>query len=265
MAKKLTKKVEVTEDMIDREEYAGDLLKPFEYKGEVHTDFVIEEIGGEAEEAISKKEIKVNGGKVIRTLLACCVIRIGTLERDNLKKDEWIKIIQELDTGNQDYIMLRLRELSKGTEIELKEHKCANSDCKAKIDTVIDTDELEIIPYNGIDIIEFELPRGFVDKEGNYHKTGKMRRPVGLDREVLDPLARTNIGKANTMMLYRCIVEVEGMKITESDVRNLKNRDRQELFDMLRDNMFGVDFNVEITCPVCGETFTGNLSASNFI
>lgn len=227
--------------------------------------FELEEIGGAEEEAISKAEIKQNGAKVIRTLLAMCCTRIGNISRDDVKKDKWVDIIQSLDVGDQDIMLLRLREISKGKEIEV-EHKCPNPECNQKLNTVIETDELEIIPYNGEEFIEFDLPRGFVDKEGKVHKTGKMRRPTGFDREILDPIARKNIGRANTLMLTRCIVSVDGMKnITDQDVRNLKSRDREYLYKLLTENQFGVKLTAEITCPYCAEDFEGNLNMVNFL
>lgn len=233
--------------------------------GIYHKTFELEEIGGAEEEAISKAEIKQNGAKIIRTLLAMCCTRIGDISRDDVKKDKWISIIQSLDVGDQDIMLLRLREISKGNEIEV-EHKCPNPECGKKLTTIIETSELEIVPYDGEEVIDFELPRGFKDREGNYHTKGKIRRPIGLDREILDPISRNNIGRANTLMLTRCILEVEGMKnITDADVRNLKTRDREYLYKLLVDKQYGVKLTADLICPYCAEEFTGNLNMVNFI
>ena len=130
----------------------------------------------------------------------------------------------------------------------------------------METSEFEIQQYNGVDKIEFELPRGFVDKEGNTHTKGIIRRPNGLDREILDPIARKNIGRANTLMLTRCIESVEGMKnILDKDVRDLKTRDREYLYNVLKDNQFGIKTVTEVECTECGEEFEGTLNLVNFI
>ena len=117
-------------------------------------------------------------------------------------------------------MLLRLREISLGDEIETQ-YECADKNCKAKITTIISVDELEIIPYNGQDLIDFELPKGLKDKDGNLITKGTLRLPNGLDREVLDGVIRKNQGLANTMMLTRCIVELEGAKVHDDFVRNL--------------------------------------------
>lgn len=241
------------------------LLKGYTDKdGVIHREFELEEIGGAEEEAVSKAEIKNNGAKVIRVLLCRCCTRIGTIERKNVPASKWTEIIQSLDVADQDYMLLKLREISKGTEIEVS-HTCSNPECKEKLNTTIETSELEIIPYNGVDIIDFELPVGFIDKEGQRHKFGKLRRPNGLDREILDPIIKKNVGRATTLMLTRCILEVEGMKITDESVRNLKLRDREYLQELLKDNNFGINLTTEIICPVCGEESKGTLNIVNFI
>ena len=62
----------------------------------------------------------------------------------------------------QDYIMLKIREVTIGKEIEVT-HKCGN--CKRELVTALDIDELEITPFKGDWEIDFELPRGYVDKK----------------------------------------------------------------------------------------------------
>ena len=46
--------------------------------------------------------------------------------------------------------------------------------------------------------IEFELPRGYTDKEGKLHNTGVLRYATGLDREALDKVVSQNPRSANT-------------------------------------------------------------------
>lgn len=233
-------------------------------EGTLHSDFELREMNGSDEEAISKAEIKSNGAKIARTLLERCCIRIGSLYKDEIKPQAWREIIQELSVGDQDIMLLRLREISLGEEIETQ-YECPDRNCKAKIDTIITVDELEIIPYGGQDLIEFELPKGIKDKDGNLIKTGKLRLPNGLDREVLDGVIRKNQGLANTMMLTRCIVELDGAKVHDDFVRNLSMKDRNYLNEVIKENSYGVNTTVEVTCPNCGETFKASLNAVNFI
>lgn len=232
--------------------------------GTLHKDFELREMNGSDEEAISKAEIKSNGAKMGRTLLERCCTRIGTIYKSDVKSQEWREMIQSLSVGDQDIMLLKLREISLGDEIETN-YECVDSNCKSKITNIITIDELEITPYNGQELIDFELPKGLKDKDGNLIRNGKLRLPNGLDREVLDGVIRKNQGLANTMMLTRCIVELEGAKVHDDFVRNLSMKDRNYLSEIIKENTFGVNTTVEVTCPNCGETFKASLNAVNFI
>lgn len=242
-----------------------EMLKGYrDENGVVHKEFELREITGADEEAIAKKEIKSNGAKVLRTLLARCCTRIGTLEKSAMKESKWVDIIQSLSVADQDYMVLRLRAISVGEVIESK-HVCPNEDCKEEIITSADIDEFEITPFDGIEEIEFELPKGFVDKDGKVLRKGKLRHPNGLDREILDGIARKNIGHANTLMLTRCIVDLEGIKVYDDLVRNLSIKDRNYLLNLIQEHKFGVNLEIDIECPSCYDTFKASLNAVNFI
>lgn len=242
-----------------------DLIQGYkDEEGTLHTEVEVREMNGTDEEAISKKDINSNGGKVVRTLLERCVLRIGTIYRDEVKSAKWREIIQELSVGDQDYILLKIRQASLGDEIETQ-YECPDPNCKEKIITTITVDELPIVPFNGQHTIEFELPRGHVTKDGNVLRKGKLRHPNGLDREALDTVMRKNSGLANTLMLSRCIVELEGIKVHDDIVRNLSMKDRNYLLSLIHENRFGVDLAVEVECPTCAETFKASLNATNFI
>lgn len=232
--------------------------------GVVHKEFEVREMNGSDEEAIAKKEIKSNGAKILRTLIARCCTRIGTYVKEDMKESKWIDIIQSLSVGDQDYIILKIREASLGEEIEGK-YECPDPDCKTPIEMTVNTNELEIVPFDGLFEIPFELPKGFVDKDGKVLKKGKLRHPNGLDREVLDNIAKQNVGRANTLMLSRCITELEGIKVYDDLVRSLSLKDRQYLMKLFEEHKFGVKLEVEIECPICYNTFKASLNAVNFI
>ena len=76
-------------------------------EGTLHTEVEIREMNGTDEEAISKNDIKSNGGKVARTLLERCILRIGTIYKDEVKSNKWREIVQSLSVGDQDYVLLK--------------------------------------------------------------------------------------------------------------------------------------------------------------
>lgn len=233
-------------------------------EGNLHKDFELREIDGSDEEAISKGEIRSNGAKVVRTLLERCCTRIGTIHKEDVKSNEWREIIQSLYIGDQDIMLLKLRQISLGDTIDTQ-YKCPVETCKTDINVEVDIDELELMPFSGSREIEFELPKGGTLKDGTVIKNGKMRLPIGLDREVLDGVMRKNIGQANTMMITRLITELEGTKVHNDFVRNLSIKDRNYLLELIKENNFGINLTVEVDCPNCYESFNASLNAVNFL
>ena len=273
----LKKKAIDTEEEVEREEYpvsrisvnedgvSDEFEMPAGYldsDGILHKTFTIREMTGRDEEAISKSDLRQNGAKLITVLLERCVMSIGTLVKKEVGEIKWKEIIKSLYVGDQDYIVLKIRELSMGGEIEVT-HICPN--CKASMKTILDVSELEVEPFKGERLIQFELPKGYRDKKGNVHTTGTMKLPTGYDREVLTPIAKKNVAQASTLMLTRLCKFDDGISVTEDVMRDLTIRDREYLQKLLQENLFGVNLEVDVTCVDCGEEFKGNLNSINFI
>lgn len=231
-------------------------------EGNHHTTFTLREMTGRDEEAISKSDVKQNGAKLIATLLERCVLSIGTLTRKSVGGEEWKEIIKGLLVGDQDYMLIKLRELSMGGEIEVT-HTCPY--CKESLKTLLDVSELDIIPFSGQRVVSFSLPKGFRDKKGVLHKDGTLRLPTGQDREILTPIARKNVAQASTLMLTRLCKFEDGLYVTEDVMRDLTVRDREYLQKVLQENLFGINLEIDVTCTNCGEDFKGNLNTTNFI
>lgn len=231
--------------------------------GVIHTEFEYREMNGTDEEAIAKPKVKSSGSMITRVLLERCIIRIGTIEKSSVKPSEWTEIIQSLAIGDQDFAMLKIREISLGEEFEVT-HKCPT--CKTKINSVFTLDELPLVPYNGLEEVEFELPRGYKDKDGKIHKTGVMRHATGLDREVLDKMVSQNPSMANTLLLARCIKSLGTAPITDDLLRNLSMKDRNYLFALIRDISFGYDVSdFEIECPNCERELNISFNQTDFL
>ena len=231
--------------------------------GVMHTEFEYREMNGTDEEAIAKPKVKSSGSMVTRVILERCITRIGSIEKESVKPSEWTNIIQSLAIGDQDFAMLKIREISLGDEFEVS-HKCPS--CKTKINSVFTLDELPLIPYSGVEEIEFELPRGYKDKEGTVHKFGVLRHATGLDREALDKVVTQNPSMANTLLLARCIKSLGTAPITDDLLRNLSMRDRNYLFSLIRDTSFGYDVSdFEIECPSCERELSISFNQTDFL
>ena len=231
--------------------------------GVVHTEFEYREMTGADEEAISRNTVKNSGSKIVNTILDRCIVRIGTIVKSEVKASKWSEIIKTLLVNDQDYAFIQIRKESVGSALAVK-HTCPN--CKRELTTEADVDELEVVPFGGDRILEFELRKGYKDKDGEVHKLGKVRFPNAFDREIIEPVARNNIATANTLLLSRIVTELGTLKsVNDSVIRNLTSGDRDLIIKTLSDNAFGYNFEVEVDCPDCGNNFKGQLSAINFM
>ena len=228
--------------------------------GICHKTFTYREMNGKDEEAINKGDVKSNGGKLANILLERCVTEIGTITKKEVGAQKWAEIIRNMLGGDIDYMLVKVREISKGEELTFQ-HICPH--CKAKLDTTINIDELNVTPFNGVWEIPFELPRGYKDKNG-LHRTGHIRRLNGLDREIIVPLFKKNVATGSTMLITRLIKFDDGAVVTNEGVANMTVRDRDYLESLISENNFGVDMNVEVTCTNCGADLSDTLGQSNF-
>lgn len=226
-----------------------------------HTTFTYREMNGKDEEAISKADVRSNGGRLVNVLVERCVTEIGSLTKKELGSKKWGELIRNMYGGDLDYMAFKIRELSKGKEVEFQ-HKCSN--CKTSLVTIINTDEFGILDFNGLETIEFTLPRGYKDKKGQIHKEGTLRLINGFDREIVTPLFKKNSATATTMLITRLIKFNDGAIVTSDLVGNMSVRDREYLEKLMKDNTFGVDMNFEASCTNCGEELSGNAVQSNF-
>lgn len=103
---------------------------------------------------------------------------------------------------------------------------------------------------------EFVLPRGYVDRDGNVHKKGKMRLATAGDElsAARDPRVLTNPAYLSVVVLSKVITEIEGVEaVTASMLENLFTADMAFLQDMYtKVNDIG-ELTIPATCPHCGK------------
>lgn len=255
----LNDEIEVSEDGLvhDVPLLAGYIDKD----GTVHSTFTYREMNGKDEEAISKADVRSNGAKMVNILVERCVVQIGTLTKKECGA-RWGTIIREMLGGDLDYMAFKIRELSKGKEVEFT-HKCPN--CGTKLTTIVNTDEFQIKPYMGQSVIDFTLARGYRDGKGEVHKDGVIRLPNGFDREVVTPLFKKNASTAMTLLMTRLISFNNGALVTQNNVNEMTLRDREILERIIKENTFGIDTTLELICSSCGQDISGEVGQSNFL
>lgn len=229
--------------------------------GVLHNTFTYREMTGKDEEAINRGDVKSNGAKVVNVICERCVVAIGTLTKKECG-GTWGKIIRSMLGGDLDYMAFKIRELSKGHEVEFL-HTCPQ--CNTKLKTIVNTDEFGVNEFKGQSVIDFTLNhRGYKDGKGEIHREGQIRLPNGFDREVVVPHFKKNLSTATSLLISRLITFNDGCIVSQRGVTDMSLRDRKILEDILRDNAFGLDTNTEIYCENCGADLSGEVGQSNF-
>jgi hypothetical protein len=105
---------------------------------------------------------------------------------------------------------------------------------------------------------EFELPKGYVDEEGNLHKRGIMRLATAAD-EILplkDPQVQSNPAYLTVILLSRVITKLGSLQqVNTKKIENLYVSDLSYLQDLYqRINENGTS-KIKTTCPKCEHIF----------
>jgi len=114
----------------------------------------------------------------------------------------------------------------------------------------------------------FELPKGYVDKDGTLHREVVLREITGADQEaMLNPQLRNNPAKMLTALLTRVIIRIgtlEKKKIDTSVTAGMFKSDRDFLISKLKEIDSGPDMEIDVECPDCGRKFKAMLDMSDF-
>lgn len=229
--------------------------------GILHKTFSYREMNGRDEEAINRGDVKANGAKVVNIICERCVTAIGTLTKKEVGQSKWGQIIRSMLGGDLDYMAFKIRELSKGKEVEFT-HKCPS--CGTKLRTIINTNEFGINPFLGQSVIDFTLYKGYTDGKGNTYKEGSLRLPNGFDREIVVPQFKRNPSTAVSLLLSRLVSFDGDVLVNQKGITEMSLRDRGVLEDLLKDNSFGLNTEIEIYCDSCGADLSGEVGQSNF-
>lgn len=104
----------------------------------------------------------------------------------------------------------------------------------------------------------FELPRGYVDRDGNVHRQGMMRLATAMDEiaPLRDMRVRANEAYLAVLLLSRVVTRLGELDpVTPQVIESLFAADMAYLQDFYRRiNEVGANV-VEVTCPQCGTAF----------
>lgn len=104
-------------------------------------------------------------------------------------------------------------------------------------------------------VYDFELPRGYMDRDGNLHKTGMMRLATAGDEisATRDPRVVSNPAYLTVVLLSKVVTELEGVPmVTTQLIEQLFTADMAFLQNMYEKINDIEPYRVKTVCPQCG-------------
>lgn len=236
--------------------------------GRLHRTAALRKMTGHEEALLADRKLRANGGRLVTELLTSCVRRLGDIEKVS-RAD-----IASLTSPDRNYLVLELRKLTFGSELEAS-YTC--SACRATTPAVEDLDAFPVrrADVGGTGELVVSLDDGFEDRGGGWYTTLRFRLPTGDDEERVASGARENAARATNALLARCLLDVadeDGQPMSTGRREALGTRllqdltmgDRARIERAFREQMPGVDLTREIDCEGCGRPIHASLDLTGF-
>lgn len=107
-------------------------------------------------------------------------------------------------------------------------------------------------------VFDFTLPKGYVDKNGEVHRNGRMRLATAGDEisATRDPRVLSNPSYLTIVILSKVIVELEGLQtVSATHVEQFFTADLAFLQDMYQRINDIEPPTMQAVCPDCGKVF----------
>lgn len=107
--------------------------------------------------------------------------------------------------------------------------------------------------------VSFELPKGYVDKNGEIHKRGVMRLATAADEIIplKDPRVKSNPGYLSIMLLSRVITKLGTLEEINTDIiEQLFTPDIAYLQELYQSLNAIEPIYIKETCPHCNKELT---------
>jgi len=201
----------------------------------------LREMTGAEEELLTNQRL-IRTGDAVNQVLKNCIVRLDENEEPSVKD------VLDLLSGDRLFILVKLRQISLGDDVEL-ELTCANPACRAANMVTINIEELETTPYGEDREFAFTLPGSGRKVMFGYLDGHKEKRLAALKEPSI-----------SSAMLIR-IIDIDGAAPSKKLMNEMSLRDRSALRqEMLRVDA-GVDTTVETECETCGTRIRTRLEA----
>lgn len=105
---------------------------------------------------------------------------------------------------------------------------------------------------------QFEMPRGYIDSEGNLHNKGTMRLATAMDEiaPLRDPRVKSNQAYLVVILLSRVITKLGSLSdVSTKVIEGLFSADLAYLQDFYRRINEDGTSTIPATCPECNHVF----------
>ena len=207
------------------------------------TEVELREMTGAEEELLTNQRL-IRTGEAINQVLRNGIVRLGDNEEPSIQD------VLDLLSGDRLFILVKLRQISLGDEVEL-ELACASPACGAVNPVTIHIDELEVTPYGKEREFTFELPG-----------SGRIVRFGYLDGHKEKRLAALKEPSISSALLIR-LIDIDGPAPSKKLMNEMTLGDRSALRQEMVRVDAGIDTTVEAHCESCNALLRTRLEAES--
>lgn len=220
----------------------------------------LNELNARIRKEMGKPNLRNNPVQLVSTVLAHCIESIGG--NPITEKD-----INNLLIGDRDFCLLKVREISLGSEVHLT-FNCPM--CQVSNRSSIDLQSIAIYELNedNYEIREDITPdpRVFMIK-GDFQPPWEalFRFPLNSDQRAVMRGSVINPLQAQQDLFGRCLIEWNKEKVFPTHIDDLSLPEINYLTSEIQDALPGPDLNTEIECVSCGATVPMPMESSDFL
>lgn len=210
-------------------------------EGQVHRRATVRELNGQDEEFLARALAANDWFRYQQALLERGVEQIGPHKATP-------QLLDSLIIGDRDMLILGIRIATYGPTLDL-DVTCQHCGVEAKIRMDFSTE----IPVKSLGFDPLQPYQSVHFKKGG---TATVRLATGADQRVLSALDNVTQAEINTVLLARCVRDVDGVPVSGNKevILNLGMGARSDLVNWMADNQPGPEYDkIQHLCHVCGK------------
>jgi hypothetical protein len=230
--------------------------------GILHKQATLRKMTGKEEALLADPKIRNNGGKLITALLENCVTSLEGVE------DVDAGIIRYLFSADRNYLLLELRRLTFGDEMEAN-YRCS---CSATTTVWEDLSTLDVrrVDNGSVPEVKVVIKDGYQTPNGTWEYEFVFELPTGEDEEASGSRRDNNPARQRDALLARCLKQVGDLEpkriraIGTKILSDLSMGDRRLIQRAIDEAAPGPDLTRHIVCEQCGKEYRTTLDMSHF-